>query len=695
MINCFHNFLSLRSCRRIQQFFLQDFIWYLLACALLAWMFKDYFFTSTVLGGVAPFHFDLAEKTWFFQNIRSGHLYWLYPQNELGHFVATNPASGLLFLPNFLYALFDSHHAQKFLFIFHYLILLSGLASLLKHFGSKQQSYVVALLGISLGLSASLPLHVALPYVSFFPWSISMTRNLWLSGHGVLKSGLAVAFVFLLGDPLMAATGAALGSLLGWCSVSKPKRPLNLAMAAFAALIVCSPHLLAIIMDAKNNSRALGISSYEALSYSTAPIRILDWLFPIFNLYQKSDYLGIGFHSQWWFPRIGGGLILTGLMIFGFCKFRGKARWCILLPALFFINLSLGQFSVAAEFIFEYIPPISWTRFPERYLNYAWPLLMIFVLKGLEVLPKKIAFVLCLIALIENVTYPLELDLLKISDLKSDLPSEHWVGDNVHPTRFLTCERGARGDEALQYYDVRGYGLNMVNGTSNTRSAGLKFQGCPSALSVSSQKWLGWTHAIVPDQGEMLTPTQYPGLSQSRSFSAGQIWESKFGSPLHAYWVDRPVRGKLIENINLEPSTIAKIERASKGEMFVDVTGPLNKGTCDKESLSLKAGPGGQSFEVEIPDHCHGLLALPWAMHWGWKTTPYVPINTGNSAILVLDIPPELRRVTLSFTPPWMNLTAVFSIFAQLLFGLIILISQFKHASGMANVFDETLGSTT
>ncbi len=672
------------------QFFLNHIIWYLAAVSLVAWIFKSYFFSDSVLGGVAPFHFDLAEKTWFFQNIRDGHLYWLYPHNELGHFVATNPASGLLFLPNFIFAILPPPVAQKLLFLFHYLILFSGLASLLGCFGSKQSSYILALLGLSMGISISLPFHVALPYVSFFPWSIVMTRNLWINGRGVLKAGTSVAFVFLLGDPVMAAAGGLIGSFLGWSSAPKPSRLRSLLWAGLAVIALCFPHLLAMTMDAEHNSRALGIPTFEALTYSTAPIRFLDWLFPYLDLYDPKAHLGIGFQTQWWFPAIGGGVTVSSLILRGTLKLSPRQRWCVLGTAVFFIHLSLGQFSPLSVLIFDHLPPFSWTRYPERYLTYAWPFLMIAALKGFDSLPGKARLVFALLALLENTYDPKVPRLLGEAERLSSLPSEHWRGNVSHPSRFLLCERGVEGKGPLRYYDVRGHGLSMVNGTSNTRSVGLKYQACPGALSRWSQKWLGWTHVIIPDGRRRTLPSTSFGLSLSQLFDEGQIWESHVGSPLQAYWVDRPVRGELVESIDAHDKNRENLQRASEGELFVEARSGVHRGSCETDHLVLKPNRGTQSFSVEIPEKCHGLLAVPWAMHWGWKTEPRVPILKGNSAIVLLDIPPELGHVELSFSPPYLDLAAIFSIFSQALFGLIILLSERREVLRSSNVFFES-----
>ena len=622
-------------------------IFVMIALMIPLWNFSSYLFYDVQLRDIAALHFDYAEKHWFFDHLSQGTFAWIYPNADLGHSLMTNPASGLLFVPNLLYAVLPFDLVHKGMLVFFYLLFFTGMIRLLKPYADEFSVWCVALASLSTGLMSSLPVHVALGYMSVLPWAISSVRDLWSKNGSFSTSILSVASVFLLGDPVLAACAGLMGCLLGFMDEKRPKNFKALGLAVLLIVLICLPHLVMMLMDFENNSRSLGIDRFEALSYSTHPIRILDWLFPSIEIYDSKTYASSGFNNQWWFPRIGGGVVLTFLILRGVVK---RSNFLILACALFFIHLALGYYSPLAKWILESIPPMSQTRFPERFIVYAFPFLMILAVKGLMELSKNWKLVLLGLALLENLAAPRVLSVIKNKDLTIDLPREQMINEEIHPTRFFMCVRGTTGTEDYAYTDVRAQGFAMVNGTSNTNSPGLKVQGCPHSLTDFSQQWLGWTHIL----------------------HGGNVSSAQSGSPLQGLWVHKPKSGKMISNIPLTILDQQNIMAASQETIFIESTESLKSADCSDVKVPLSVSSDGKKISFYPPSNCTGFVTIPWAYHYGWREVNDHKIYRANSSIMAFKVDQNNGPITVQFDPPFLRILVLLSFFLQILLCTII-----------------------
>jgi hypothetical protein len=425
-----------------------------------------------------------------------------------------------------------------------------------------------------------------------------------------------------------------------------------------------------MLQNAPFNSRALGIVASEALSYSTSPVRILDWFFPAASLYDLKKYLGEGFNVTWWFPRIGGGLALTVLMFLGVKQASPRERIVLLVWICGFALLSLGQFFPPSAFVLKFLP----IRYPERFLAYLVPAILIIVAFGLRRLPGKWALSLLAFALLENSFSPRRPDLIDVKE--SGVPREIWQGDELHQTRYLSCPDGLAGTELSRLFDVREQQIPMVNGTSNTRSAALKVVSCPWALSPHVQQWLGIGHVLSSgENGE----GQKWGLTKVGSMPKGEIFQAS-ASPWMATGVEKFELSNFITTLPPNAQDVKRMERfAIEGMYFVDpqwslVDGAPKRGvvqdivpwSCGQKSLSLVPNLLQQSFTIKLPAKCQGLLNVPWAFQAGWVTEPLSRLLRLNDGTIGLQVPLGLSELQLAYRPRGAVAMVLFSILLQL-----------------------------
>lgn len=644
-----------------------------LVLPLLLWLFGPFLLSSTVFNEIAPLHFEFAEKKWFYDNLSQGEWTFLYPFNELGHGLLNNPASGLLFLPNFLHVFLPYPVAAKVLFLGHMLLLYFGWRRLLRHFTTPEQASGLGLVGLSVGIVTSLPMHVGLGYISFLPWVVAWVIELWKGKPQLVALSLGSSALFLLGDPFLIPLAWIAGTALAFERTQLKKAMLTLFQVTGLTVLICLPHLLMMALNAPFSSRALGIEAFEALSYSTAPERWIDWLVPSFRVFDTP----IPQLEGWWFPRIGGGFVLTGLMILGLRRSPPRQRWVLGFWLLFFCLLSLGKYFGPASWMIQQLP----IRYPERFLAYLLPAVLVLAALGLRVLPRKWALALVALALLENGINPRRPELLK--EVVTDVPRELWVGDELHQTRYLACPEGLSGRNSFQHYDVRAYQIPMVDGTSNTRSAVLKMVSCPWALSPHVQQWLGIGHVISTGTSSV-DPTW--GLKKERQLAAGEIFRAQ-GSPWRARGLRDFEYGEVVTQLPPSPDDIRRLKQISEeGRSFVNprwrlIDGRpqhskskgLDKWSCEHDFVSLVPDLKQQSFRLKVPSGCSGLLSVPWAFQAGWRVSPPSEIVRVNDGTIGLQVSASAQEISLSYRPLGGTSTVVFSILIQLiLFGTIV-----------------------
>lgn len=610
---------------------------------IVAWGFGDLFTTNSVLGYISPFHHELPEKAWFYSNLIKGHLAWVYPFNDLGLSLMGDPTVSIAYLPSLLYAWWPVA-ASKLLLICHYLLLGFGLYRWISRSLPHREAVGATLLISSCGVWWSLPEHVALGFAAFVPWSVLAWKDFWQTPshrHAIL-AGFFSGMMFILGDPFLVPFAFILA--LPHAPKLSSTRYAPTALGIF--LLVAGANLSEMLILIPHGARAAGLTRFEILSYSTHPGRVFEMVLPWIKW---SFPLGEGFHRQWWFPRVGFGIILTALIVLGSLRWRQNA--VPLLLAVGLLLLSFGQFFAPSAWLFEHV--LNFIRFPERFLLYFVFATVPLIASGLSQFPwrskKLVLLFLVTLGLAENLLprpLPDLADAQKLDSLKNSLITQVAFNEAILPSRVWACQHGVSGNSLHTYWDLGAYGVAMANAESSTLPQGLKVLSCPSVLSEENRRWLGTgillTAPTSPQEKEILKFWQW---RQTENTEKGEVWRSDDASPLLAWWMpgpNTPCAGSL-----------------------------LMESTIDWQKLSFA-----------VPKGCHGLIALPWSYHPHSRAVYFParkPISAKEirSATLGFIVPQDAERIEVIFERPYALFLLTLSLLAQLILGSFLLSRSF------------------
>lgn len=642
----------------------------LITLSILLWGYGDFILAPNFLAEISPLHHEFHEKFWFFSHLREGQFAWIDPHNDLGHPLLANPTNGLVSIFNLLY-LFDSVVAAKIIFVFHYLLLVCGVFFLARHLAREDRvALVCASLVAACGLIWSLPLHVALASGAYFPWYLLALLKLSHSPsrRHAFVAGTLGAMVLTQGDPFLVPFGFG----MAWMLSPASRKPSQYFFLALGFLLIAGANLWEMISLLPHSNRSAGFSAWEALSYSTHPTRMLEVLFPWLP---HQAPIGTGFHNSVWFPRIGVGLVFSLLVIWGV---RTKHQWRSLVLMLFFLQLSFGQFSPIASFL---MGKVFWfIRFPERFLWYAFLASLPLLIAGAARLRARLGPpVLCLILLVsfaENLwprPRPELVPTARLQSLQNESIAGVWAQGRWVQARTMSCPYGAQGEQSRpRYYDLRAFGVAMVNAESNTQSPTLKTIGCPWALRPRVRQWWGITNIITATPSSAVaTELQAMGLKVVKREGETQWWTDPRNSPLQAQWISQWDR-EFPSRIELESPT--RVKFAVQG----DLPTSLPATQCSTTTIPIESSQSFQRFDIPIPKNCQGLLSIPWSFAPGWRVSfdnaqPSMAPLKIEGATLGIFVPSQTSRVIFSYDTTPRTLLFCLSLLTQflLLLGLL------------------------
>lgn len=626
------------------------------------WGYGELFTTNSVLGWISPFHHELPGKTWFYSWLREGVFAWHYPLNDLGMSLLSDPTISVIYLGSFLYLL-DPAVAAKLVLVGHYLLLGFGLYFWTRRQTSSLVAVSVTLMLMSCGILWSLPEHLALGAAAFAPWLLIASENTLRSPNhrtALLTGGLA-GMIFILGDPFLVP-------FLILLSIPAQRMPLKTYLRyvpsfLVAFFVISGANLIEMIQLLPHNARSRGLVAWEVLSYSTNPARIFEMLLP----WHSFDFsLGEGFHRQWWFSRLGGGVVLTSCLLVGIAQVRSLAhlRLPLVLLALFFL-LAMGQFFPPAAWLMSEV--LSFLRFPERFLLYSFFAAIPLITAGLQRLQlywRQIPLVVfVLISLGENL-FPRPVPKLASASLlntwKERPISRVSVGEVLLPSRVMACQEGADGKTPGTYWDLGAFGVAMVNAESSTHSWGLKSVNCPWALTPPARRWLGFGIMLTaPTTTAMKAQLSEWGWRRQEQTSAGEVWRANDASPLLAHWVSEWTKGEARPPIEGE---------YFQGSYAINRDSNIQP-TCSG-NLLMEATPDWQSLRIKIPSGCAGILALPWSYHPNIRLT-YHPSQLSSSPLKINDttiglvVPLGVEAIQIDFTRPAQTILFIVSVLGQ------------------------------
>lgn len=646
-----------------------NFVFCLGLIIILSWIYGDYLFTNTLLGDISPLHHELSEKSWFFQNLKEGTFTWLDPRNDLGHPLLANPTNGLVYFLNLFYFI-DPAFAYKLIFIFHYMVLAFGIHRLIGEFLKDlvlKKSLVLMLMAC--GIVWSLPIHVAIAPIAYFPWLIVSMIHYSQSAtiSNAIKSGVLSGFVFVLGDPFLIPV-AFLTALPTLKINQRFLKTIPIYLLSF--FLLSSANFLEMIQLWSFNARSSGFTDWESLSYSTNPHRILEIFFPWAKI---ESNLGIGFHRQWWFPRIGIGIVLLSMATWGLWTNRLKKQTvCFFLLSFFFLQLAFGQFSPMATWMMNHL--FWFIRYPERFLAYSFILLIPLMASGLQAFMnhslKKFLPLIILISLAENL-FPGPVNNVVPASQLNALKEKSIASQS---SRIFGCQFGADGRlNTPLYFDLRAQGISMANAESNTFSPVLKNSTCPWVLTPEVRAWLGISHFLTPPTNP--TTREYmlnQGLRSLEQTSHGELWSSANTSPLLGQWISDWSKGEF---------ALSNFKQPFNGHYSIDLiqdNESIPRTNCANQKLKLQVSHPFNKLVLSGMGNCQGLLSLPWSYHPSWNVSESDSQQSPtllriNQATLGIVIPKGATQISIQYEDGPKPILFSLSILCQLCFIIWIL----------------------
>lgn len=577
---------------------------------ILWWGNEALLFHPHVLADISPLHHELPAKAWFYGALSAGELAWIYPHNGLGFSLLGDLTTGIVYLPNVLY-FFTPGVSAKLLFLLQFFLLGFGLFHWIGRLSDERRSLSLTLGLMSLGLIWSLPIHLALASVSFVPWFVTSLEDFFRE-QSLSKATCVGAFaglIFVNGDPFLILLALALS-----LPTITNRTKFNLRAIALSALIfilITGANLYELLRLLPESARGQGLADWEVLSYSTNPRRLFEFLFPWAGIESE---LGRGAQRQWWFERVGGGVVLAAFLARGVwaARRRPSLRSNVIVSS-FFLLLSFGHFTPASEWLFVNL--LSSIRFPERFLVYSFLAAVPVIVAGMqEILQQKMSqrtLVIVTLAMFSENNFPRPVATTaparELGSWENSRLGKTLVDGHLRPTRILACHDGINGDSPTgRYFDFRFFGVAMVNGELNLPTPAQKALICPWATSAIARQWLG-VNALVttPTTHREKTHLLEQGWALFETGPTEELWRANDASPETAIWLDAWTSGETVF-----PPTEALFAGTYKVGQQLPSARPNCSGNIHIDSDFFQ-----QSFTLSIPPDCRGVLSIPWSFH--------------------------------------------------------------------------------
>ena len=277
------------------------------------------------------------------QELRSGHLPLWNPYNASGEPWLANPQTCVFYPPAWIFLVLPFATAYMLFLLFHLVLLGWGAYLLFVRTASPGAAMVgAAALMFSGPVLSLLDINTILTALAWVPLA------LWCAAERrPVRGAFALAFVFLAGEPFLAAIAALLYVVVS-------RKPRDIAITAILAFGISSVQLLPFLELITGSDRLASMSAGSILQDSMS---LRDWL----RIAIPPSLDASGFDpklTQHFIPLVYVGVIVIVLALIGL----KKTGWLLLLAAVFF--LSLGPSFLASL-------PLTIFRYPARVLPLA------------------------------------------------------------------------------------------------------------------------------------------------------------------------------------------------------------------------------------------------------------------------------------------------------------------------------------
>ncbi|WP_041448238.1 YfhO family protein [Anaeromyxobacter sp. Fw109-5] len=296
---------------------------------------------------------------------------------------ATNPIDGVTYPPFWIAAFVRPLLAKDLVVLAHLLVAAGGAAALARSLGAGWRgAWLSGAAFVTCGYAASMPGNNNVHLLCWTPWVAWAANRVALSPGGLrepLLLAAALAMQIVVGEPahLVVSLGLALVLLLIPRGLDRRRPLLRGALAMAGALPLSAATLLPALGILGWTTRGQGLSTEERLSWSMAPIRVLEWLWPgllgtqlppgglVDNLARALGPV-YGLNDSTWAASVYVGVPLLALVAWTAWRDR-LARW-LLWASLGFVVLALGAATPVHEALAALLPPLRIVRYPEKYL---------------------------------------------------------------------------------------------------------------------------------------------------------------------------------------------------------------------------------------------------------------------------------------------------------------------------------------
>ncbi len=352
----------------------RDILFFLIFLLLFLFMFKDFFFTSSVFYERDSTLIEIPTRMLCVKLLKEGNFALWTDSYGNGQPYLANPKNAVLYPSTLLYLFLPFFIAFKIHYFIHILICWVGLYYLCKSYSlSKRASFFGATIFIFSGIFlSSIEFYNHVAALCWMPWILLILNRYKKEFFPKLFIlSFLWALLILAGTPYVILMTFIFGLVQTFLSQGRiKKRIMLIAFSLLIALFISSVQLIPSLELVKNSDRTVT----DTTQWSLEIIQLSNLFFP--NILGNDrepghndfwgDYLFDKGYPLYYSLYLGFGVFI--LFFLGFRKPFEKIHIIFLATFFIFFLLSLGKYS-PFFFLFKIIPPFSAIRYPVKYLT--------------------------------------------------------------------------------------------------------------------------------------------------------------------------------------------------------------------------------------------------------------------------------------------------------------------------------------
>ncbi len=466
---------------------------------------------------------EASARRWF---VEQGT--FLYPGTQLGVPLLGAPVYGVLYIVNALWFAADWALALALAWHVNALLFVAGWMGALRRLGlGLTAAWGAPMLLLASGTMWSFhavsTLELAsLAWVGFTTWAVLVWRD---AAHrltrtaAALAAGALAAQGLMAGDPFVVPLAVIVAVIMAWSRApgahtddtrrqAHPRASAWLAASALAgasALAIGAPLLVEAARFLPLSARALPMSRFEQLAFSTPPARLLEVVSSRFRLDDDAFARATagGMAQDPWFPSLTFGVVVLACFVVGARSWLRRAPSVgVVLLALIIVaaGLSFGDSFELVARAWEHVPPLSSLRFPERMWRYVAVSAVPIVALGLSVIGGRFrhAWLLVPLGVVENVVQYPRAQVVDVREVTAVPPEFEALRARAEAGAVrIAVDHRADVTKKLRF-DARLWRLPMVAAVDTSEAPVLKYVPIEHLPPRPTYAWLGVSHLVMP-----------------------------------------------------------------------------------------------------------------------------------------------------------------------------------------------------